>query len=179
MEDIIQKYKKKKKIQSLGIIITSLALAIGLNVFVSNTDSGKYIKASVLNSNIGVEKKSDLYLENIKSSGNLIVNLKSSKEILKAKSISFSLVYNKDNVILKSKKANFDGVELLNLVDNDGYNTIILNFKNPTNIKAGDNIVNIILEKKENKQENLNLVNSNITDSDNNLFVLSTSGVDF
>lgn len=179
MEDIILKYKKEKKIRNISIIITSLALALGLNLFLSNTDSWKYIKTSVINSKIWTEKKSDLYLENTKNSWNIMINLKSSKEISKAKSISFSLVYNKNNILLKDKKNNFDWVELLNLVDNDWYNTVILNFKNPTNIKAWDNILNIVLEKKQNIKENLNLVNSNFTDSENNLFMLSTSGVEF
>lgn len=179
MEDIIQKYKREKKVRNISIIVTSLALALWLNLFLSSTDSWKYIKTSVLNSQIWIEKKSDLYLENVANSWNIMVNLKSSKEISLAKSISFSLVYNKDNVVLKDKKVSFDWVELLNLVDNDWYNTVILNFKNPTNIKPNENLLNIVLEKKQNQKENLNLVNSNITDSENNLFMLSTSGIEF
>jgi hypothetical protein len=35
------------------------------------------------------------------------------------KSLSFSLVYNKDNVSIKDKKLNIDDVEIINLVDND------------------------------------------------------------
>lgn len=179
MEDIIQKYKKEKKIKNISIVITSLALALGLNVFFSTTDSWKYIKTSVLNSQIWSMEKSDLYLENTKNSWNIMMNLKSSKEISKAKSISFSFAYNKDNVVLKDKKVNLDWVELLNVIDNGGYNTIILNFKAPTNIKVWENILNIILEKKLNQKENLNLVNSNMTDVNNDVFMLSTSGIEF
>lgn len=173
------KYKKWKKIKNISIVVTSLALALWLNIFFSNTDSWKYIKTSVLNSKIWTEAKSDLYLENVANSWNITINLKSSKEIQKAKSISFSLAYNKDNVSIKDKRVSYDWVELLNLVDSDWYNTVILNFKNPTNIKAWETLLNIVLEKKEKKEENLNLVNSNITDDESNLFMLSTSGVKF
>lgn len=180
MEDIIQKYKHERKIRNISVVITSLVLALGLNLFLTNTDGGKYLKSSVINSSVWVEKKADLYLENKKNSWNIILNLKSSKEMVKIKSMSFSLVYNKDNVILKNKNLNIDWVDLVNVTENDWYNTIILNFKNPTNIKSWDNILNIVLEKKDILQkENLNLVNSNITDEENNLFSLSTSWVEF
>lgn len=179
MEDIILKYKKWKKIKNISIIITSLALALWLNIFFSGTDSWKYIKSSILNSRIWTIEKSDLYLENIKNSWNISVNLKSSKDIQKAKSISFSLVYNNENVSIKNKRVNYDDAEILNLVDNNWYNTVIINFKNPTNIKAWEILLNMILEKKEVRQENINLINSNFTDADNNLFMLSTSGVIF
>lgn len=179
MEDIIQKYKKEKKVKNISIIITSLALALWLNIFLTNTDSWKYIKTSVINSQIWTIKKSDLYLENMKNSWNIMMNLKSSKEISKAKSISFSFAYNKDNVVLKDKKVSLDWLELLNVIDNDWYNTVILNFKAPTNIKVWENILHIILEKKLNQKENLNLVNSNMTDGNNDVFMLSTSGIEF
>lgn len=180
MEDIIQKYKQERKIRNISIVITSLALALSLNLFLTNTDSWKYIKSSVINSSIWTKKKADLYLEKEKNTWNIVINLKSSKEILKIKSMSFSLAYNKDNVTLKDKILNIDKVDLINVVDNEWYNTIILNFKNPTNIKAGDNILSTVLEKKDVLQkENLNIVNSNITDEENNLFSLSTSWVEF
>ena len=80
MEDIIQKYKKEKKIKNISIVITSLALALGLNILLSGTESGKYLKANVMNTQVGTVAKSDLYIENTKSSGNILMNLKSSKE---------------------------------------------------------------------------------------------------
>jgi len=136
MEDIIQKYKKWKKIKNISIVITSLVLAIWLNLFFSNTDSWRYIKSSVLNSQIWTMKKTDLYLENVRNSWNIYINLKSSKDMQKVKSMSFSLVYNNKNVGIKDKRVNYDDAELLNLVDNDWYNTVIINFKNPTNITS-------------------------------------------
>lgn len=179
MEDIIQKYKKEKKIKNISIIITSLALALGLNIALSSTDSWKYLKASVINSTVWVEKKSDLVLESVKNSWNLVVNLKSTKEISKVKSISFSIVYNKDNVKINDKKTFIDNSNLINIINNDWFNTVVINFKNPINIKSWEKIIDILLEKNKISKENLNLVNANIIDSDNNSFMLSTSGVEF
>ncbi len=180
MEDIIQKYKRERKIRNISIVITSLALALWLNLFLTNTDSWKYIKSSVIENQVWTEKKADLYIENTKNSWNILLNLKSSKEMTKVKSMSFSIAYNKDNVSLKTKKLSLDNVDLINVVDNNWYNTVILNFKNPTNIKAWDNILEIIFDKKDATQkENVNLINSNMTDSENNIFSLSTSWVEF
>jgi len=44
MEDIIQKYQKKKRKNTLAIIFTSLALAIGFNFYVHNSEVGKMVK---------------------------------------------------------------------------------------------------------------------------------------
>lgn len=179
MEDIILKYKKRNRNRNIHIVILSLVLAFWLNLFFSSTEGWKYIKSSILNNNIWTIKKSDLYIENIKNSWNLSLNIKSSKEMEKIKSISFSLIYNNNNVVIRNKKVNYDDSELLNLSDNNWYNTIILNFKNPTNINAWETLLNLILEKKENREENINLINSNMIDSDNNLFMLSSSWIKF
>jgi len=52
MEDIIQKYKHERKIRNISVVITSLVLALGLNLFLTNTDGGKYLKSSVINSSV-------------------------------------------------------------------------------------------------------------------------------
>lgn len=179
MDDIIQKYKKEKTRKNLNIIITSLALALGLNIFLWSTESWKYIQTSVMNSQVWTVEKSDLYFENVKNSWNIQINLQSSKEIHLVKSMSFSLVYNKNNVIIKDKKVNFDGWELVNVIDSNGYNTVIINFKNPMNIKTNETILQIVLEKKVTQKENINILNANITDNQNNIFMLSTSGKEF
>lgn len=180
MEDIIQKYKKEKRNKNIAIVVTSLILALGLNFFFANTNSGKYLTSSVLNSQITWEKQADLYLETVKNSGNNVVNLKTSSEISQVKSLSLSIVYNKENIKIKDKLLTIDQAELINVIENDGFNTVIINFENPTNIKVGEDILNIVFEKQDVWElESINLVNSNITDNEWNIFSLSTSGVEF
>lgn len=180
MEDIIQKYKKEKRNKNIIIVVTSFMLALGLNFLLVNTNNGKYLTSSVLNSQITWEKQADLYLETVKNSGNNVVNLKTSKEISQVKSLSLSIVYNKENIKVKDKLLSIDQAELINVIENDGFNTIIINFKNPTNIKVGEDILNIVFEKQNVwEMESINLVNSNITDNEGNIFSLSTSGIEF
>lgn len=180
MEDIIQKYKKEQKKKNIAIVITSLALAIGLNFVLVNTNSGKYITSSVINSQISSEKQADLYLQSVKNSGNNVIRLKASSEISQAKSLSFSLAYNKENVKIKEKTLRIDGAEMINVIENEWFNTLIINFQNPTNIKTGEEILSIIFEKNQSEElESINLVNANITDNEGAIFSLSTSGVEF
>lgn len=178
MEDIIQKYKKDKKTKNIIIIFTSLFLAISLNFVLSNTNSWKYTLSNVMQNKVSqAEQKADLYIDKEKNTPNNILNIKSSKSISDVKSISFSIAYNKDNVVIKDKTVN--SWELLNIIDNDWYNTIIINFKDPINIKENQNILNIVLEKKDNsKLENINLINSNIIDNQENSYSLSTSWIE-
>ncbi len=180
MEDIIQKYKKEQKKKNIAIVVTSLALAIGLNFVLVNTNSGKYITSSVINSQISGEKQADLYLQSVKNSGNNVIRLKASSEISQAKSLSFSLAYNKENVKIKEKMLRIDGAEMINVIENEWFNTLIINFQNPTNIKTGEEILSIIFEKNQSEElESINLVNANITDNEGAIFSLSTSGVEF
>lgn len=180
MEDIIQKYKKEQKKKNIAIVVTSLALAIGLNFVLVNTNSGKYITSSVINSQISSEKQADLYLQSVKNSGNNVIRLKASSEISQAKSLSFSLAYNKENVKIKEKTLRIDGAEMINVIENEWFNTLIINFQNPTNIKTGEEILSIIFEKNQSEElESINLVNANITDNEGAIFSLSTSGVEF
>lgn len=180
MEDIIQKYKKEQKRKNIAIVVTSLALAIGLNFLLVNTNSGKYISSSVINSQITGEKQADLYLKTVKNAGNNIIKLHASSEISQAKSLSFSIAYNKENIKIKEKTLAIDGAELINVIENEWFNTIIINFQNPTNIKVGEEILSIIFEKQNSEElESINLVNANITDNEGAIFSLSTSGVEF
>ncbi len=180
MEDIIQKYKKEKKTKTILIIVTSLFLALWLNFLVSNTEGGKYLASSVLNNQIAGEKQADLYLETVKNSLNNIIKLKASSQISQAKSISFSIAYNKDNVQIQNKTLNIDQAELINVIENEWFNTIIINFEHPTNIKSAEEILSIVLEKQDiNTLESINLINANITDNEWNIFSLSTSGIEF
>ncbi len=180
MEDIIQKYKKEKRNRNITIVVTSLALAIWLNFLLANTNSGKYITSSVINSQISWEKQADLYLQTVKNTGNNVVKMRASSEISQVKSLSFSIAYNKENVQIKEKMIQIDNSELINVIENEWFNTVIINFQNPTNIKVWEEILSIIFEKENSEElESINLLNANITDNDGAVFSLSTSGVEF
>lgn len=179
MEDIIEKYKRKNIIKNIWVVITSLALALALNIYLSDTNFWQNIKWSVIDSSNDISIKSDLFLEKDPKAWENIIILKSAQNISWAKNISFSMVYDKDNVSIKSKLNQIPWSEIIDLKNIDWYNTIILNFKLPTDIKSGQEILKIVLDKKENKSENLNLISSNFTDKEDNIYMLSTSGIWF
>lgn len=175
MEDIIQKYKKERKIKNIYLVVFSLFLAIWLNFMFSNNYSGSFILWNV-NSKITWNESADLYITKIKDN---IVNIKSSKSMENVKSISFSIAYNSKNIDIKDKEILLKGWEKIDLINNDWYNTLILNFKNPINISQNEDIFQIVFDKKDfSKLESINLINSNIIDKDNNNYLLSTSWIE-
>lgn len=177
MEDIIKKYKKEQKIKTISIIVWSLSLALWFNIFLSTTNSWKYIKSSVINYNDVDKNTADLYLEN---SQNNIINIKSSALMNQVKNISFSVSYNPENIVLKDRFLKIDWWEILDVVNISWINTFIINFQNPINIKKNEIILKLILEKKSpQKIESINLSSSNFIDFQNNSFILSTSWIEF
>lgn len=175
MDDIISKYKKQQRIKNITIVLTSLFLALGINLFLFNTDIWRHLNSSILNYSQN-NNVSDLYLEKFK---NNIILLKSSKDMNNVKSLSFSINYNPENIVIKDKLLEIDDAEIMNVVDTDWINTLIINFNYPVNIKKSENIVKIVLEKKQNQPENINLSFSNFIDFEDNKYILSTSWVQF
>ena len=134
MEDIITKYKKQRKARTIWIIVTSLLLAISLNVFLSTSDMWKTLKSSVLESSTTKSDLSDLYL----ISDNNILTLKASKEMKEVKSVSFSFLYNGENVELKDKLLWDYNWSIIEISVEKWQYTLTLAFDKPTNILVRD-----------------------------------------
>ena len=172
--DIFKKYKKHKKISNISIVTISLVVAIWVNFFVLNqTDFSKNLKTSVIESN---QKKnlSDLYLEN----NNWKILLKTSKQLNNIKNLSLSFVYNPENIELENLKAIWNS-EVENISNTDWISTIFINFQDKKTIKNWENILEINPIKKEQKSEQINLINSNFTDNSWENFLLTTSWITF
>jgi len=172
--DIFKKYKKYKKISNISIVTISLVVAIWVNFFVLNqTDFSKNLKTSVIESN---QKKnlSDLYLEN----NNWKILLKTSKQLNNIKNLSLSFVYNPENIELENLKAIWNS-EVENISNTDWISTIFINFQDKKTIKNWENILEINPIKKEQKSEQINLINSNFTDNSWENFLLTTSWITF
>lgn len=176
MEDIIQKYHKKKRKNTLAIIATSLALAVWLNFYVNNSNMGQMLKSSVMDSSVSAKDSADMYLE----AQNDIISLKSSKNMSGVKSMSFAFVYNTENLSIKDKLLELDGVEMVELANNNGYVTLLLNFKTPLNISSQDTLLKLVVEKKDaSLQESLVITQANFIDSEEKLYALTTSGLQY
>lgn len=176
MEDIIQKYHKKKRKNTLAIIFTSLALAIGFNFYINSTEVGQMVKWNLFETSSSHKEISDLSL----GIQNNLVSLKSSKNMTWVKSISVTFVYNDENLSIKDTLVGIDGAEIVDISNNAWYNTYLITFPHFTNISHWDDILKLVLEKQDiNLKEYINLSQANFIDQDERLYALSTSGIEY
>ncbi|MDD3145317.1 MAG: hypothetical protein PHV23_04370 [Candidatus Gracilibacteria bacterium] len=173
MKDFLKKYHNKKVIGNIGIAVTSLVLAFGINLFlIDSTSMGKSLKTSVLDTKVS-EVKSDLFLE--KNENKIIV--KNSKDILNTKNISLSITYNPEDLEIVNINSKLGEVSLLG-EKNSGFETILLSME-ANDIKSNDNLVEIETSVKEAKSTQLNMINANFKDANGDQYDLSTSGLTF
>lgn len=174
MKDFLKKYKKQVIISNIWVVAASLVLAFGINVFlIDGTQIGQNLKANVLQP-INSEQKADLFIEkNVND-----FSIKSSKNINKATSLSFSLTYNWENTnVFEIASPYGNTIEIQN---ESGIHSVIVNFDSETDVKANENIVEFNATKILPEQiENINIINANFKDNTEELYQLSTSWISF
>lgn len=170
--DIIKKYKKHKKMSNLSIVAISLVIALSVNfLIIDGTNIQKNLKTSVIENQIENDLW-DVYLEN---NWNDII-LKTNKNINNITNLSFSISYNPENVEIDKIISKYSA-EISDISNVKWLNTLILDFAEQNNLNSQEKILTIKTSKKENKTENINIINANFTDSVNNTYELSTSWV--
>lgn len=178
-KDIIKSYKSKKLKSNLWLIALSLVCALSINFALSNSKIWNYLKTSVNEASIKNENNSDLYMTKLISWPNIEIEIKSNKDIYEAKNLAFSFFYNNEDIKIKDIMTNLDQAKLNKMLDYDWTKTINIIFDSSKNIKSGDTIASIFLEKNTKSIENLNLLNTNFTDKDNNIYYLTSSSIEF
>lgn len=172
--NILKKYKKHKKISNISIVAISLVVAVWINFLFFNTSTIlPNLKANILQNEIN-KNIWDIYLTKYNND----IFLKTSNNIDNIESLSLSLIYNPENLKIIEIIPRLNA-ETLKISNTPGISTIILNYKEVSNIKAWERIFTIKVEKKDNIKESLNIINSNFTDSNNNTFELTSSSVSF
>lgn len=174
MIDIIKKYRKHNIIKNTWLVAVSLIMAIWINFYLWDTSLWKKLQVSVINSweNSNIW---DVYL--VKNDlGD--IELKANKDMLKVKSISLSIAYNPTSLKINEIKNSIDW-NLIKQWSEDGLTTLILNLNTPIDIKSEDKVFDIKATKSEEKIENINIINANFTDINNEVFLLSSSGVEY
>ena len=173
MKDIIKKYNKHKLFSNVNIVLASLVLAIWRNIFLVDwTNVWQSIKTSVLNSKTA-EKKSDLSIENVDWYLYVVAN----KNVSSVSTLSLSLTYNPENVVVWEVSSNL--WDIVNLTNTPWISSIILTSEAISDINIWDKLIKIVVNKSENKSENLNIINANFKDTNDEQFLLSTSGITF
>lgn len=173
MSDIISKYKKHNIIKNTWLVTMSLILALGINFVVQDTSMWQKLQISVLNSTEN-SKVWDIFLKKSEDGINIIA----WKDMNQVKSLSLSVSFNPTNVKINSIISSIWG-NILTQANEEWLNTLIINFSLPVDIKSWSELISINANKIEEKLENLNIINANFTDSSNQVFLLSSSGVEF
>jgi len=172
-KDFLNEYKKNKTIWNITIVVASLIIALSINFLVlDNSDFWTNLKTSVIEAGQN-NQKADLILEN----QNWNITLKNSKKLNNTKSLSYSIIYNPENVEIKSIECNSNN--LVKIENQEWIKAIIINYDNPININKNTKICTINTSKKELKSEQLNLINSNFTDTTWETYLLTTSWITF
>lgn len=172
MKDFIKDYRKRKMIWNFYIILSAFIMAFTLNFFVLDwTNLENNLKTSILDSSSNSEIKADIFTE-IKE--NKII-LKNSKEMKNVKSISFSIAYDNSKIEILEWKSNLEKPEILG-EKWSWIETFIINF-NEKNIFKNEILAEINFKKLEETNSRINLLNANFTDSEENIFELTTSWV--
>lgn len=171
--DIFSKYKKHNYIKNTWLVAMSLVLALGINFVVQDTSLWQKLQISVINSGEN-SKVWDIYLQK----NDTWINLVASKDMIWVKSLSLSLSFNPTNVGINFIN-DLIWWNIINQGNEEWLNTLIINFSSPKDIKVWEKIITINISKKEEKLENMNIINANFTDSNNQVYLLSSSGVEF
>ena len=174
MKDVIGKYSKRKKMSNIGIIVSSLIIALSINFLVLDWNNlTNSLKTNIMESK-EIDNKAELYLEN----NNWILTLNTSKNLNNIKNITLSFIYNPENVeivelisSLNSSISNFSNV--------DGITTVIIDFPIPVTFNINEQVLKVNINKIENISEQLNIINANFMDIDNETYLPTTSGITF
>lgn len=173
MQDFIKKYREHKLFSNLNIVLASLVLAFWVNFLILDwTNLWQSLKVSIVNTNV-IENKSDISIEKFNEKLYIISN----KEINEINNLSLSIIYNPENITLSKLKSSF--WDVVNLTNTTWISSIILTADKWTIVKKWDKLIQININKKEEKAENINIINANFKDINNEHYLLSTSWITF
>lgn len=173
MKDFLAKYKNRQIIWNIYIALASLGMAFIINIlFIDWTNFEKNLRTSILDSGITTEAKADIYLwVNWEK-----IILQNSKEMQKVENISFSVVYDNSNLEISEIKSDLWEIKIL-WEKWSGIETILIDI-NGKNIEKNKNLIELNFTKKDPEYTTqINLFNSNFTDSSGTIYSLTTSWI--
>jgi len=173
MKDIFKKYKKQKKISNVGVVITSLVLAIWVNfLLIDGSSFWNTMKANILEVKTQ-NQQSDIYLQKNWD----MIEFYSNQNMDNVNNIAVSLSYNPTNVSILSEK--IDNWEIINLSNEKWIQSLLINYSPAKNISSWELIFSIETSKLNEISEQLNIFNANFGDTTGENYLLSTSGITF
>jgi len=159
---------------NIWIVAASLVIALSINFFMLDGWVGNYVKTSVLEAGESINT-SNVYLKNSEGS----IKVVSNKNMKSVEELSLSLVYNPENTTIGEIFSTTLPSQITNISNEDGLNTLLIKLDTTSDIKAGQEILILEVNKAEIRTENLNVINANFTDSSGEKYILSTSWIIF
>lgn len=178
MKDVVSKYKKKSRLNTVFIIWASLALAVVINATFSDNNFARFMRTSIADSN-NLTQKADVYSEVESWVDKTIIYVKNSKNLNQVTNISLSFSFDPEKTDLKTVFSYLKGSEVIKNENTPWFATVFINFKKPINISKDKKILDIIVTKDEDTINDINLSNVNFKDTDWNNYELSSSWISF
>lgn len=173
MKDFLKRYQKRKMIWKIYMVLWAFVMAFAINFLViDGSNFEKNLTASVLDSGKNIESKADFYFS--KEENKLF--LKNSKNMKNVENISFSLVYDPSSLQIDDVLTDFWKVESLS--EKYTWSETFILYIDKKDFEIWKNIAEIKFSKKDEKiWTQINLLNSNFTDSEKNTYSLTTSWI--
>ncbi|NDK09618.1 hypothetical protein GW846_02465 [Candidatus Gracilibacteria bacterium] len=175
MKDIFQKYKRHSLITHLGIFSLSVFFALGINLLLQGNIDSDLLKAST----IGISNDTEL----VNSNADLFATFTDSSIVIQntaamqdVSEISFTVTYDPDILEIEIPNSSSPDITYTTIDNTPGLETIIINFKSSLDIESETEIFKVLYTKLNDKVAQVNLINTNFTDSVGEKYLLSSQG---
>lgn len=171
--------KHQKRIENIIVIVSSLALAFVINIFTGTGALNATLKASLMDTTQNEVNVSDIYLDRDSNTSD-VVKLKTGTKMANVAGLSFSLVYNPEDIEIKDIYSPEKKVEIKKADAQKGIVTVYLTLTEGRTIAQYEDIIWIVTEKKTDKETSISLLNANFQDrKDNKLYELTTKWIQY
>lgn len=178
MKDIFQEFKQATLRKHLAIGASAFALALGINVFLFNTDTGIKMQASAIEA---VGSKQSVATADVSVSqsqpGTDRANLRLERAIQKVKEIEMTVIANPDAIAFGAvdKEGGIASKDIVVTSNVPGVSLVKIMFGEPTDIAAGSTLATLTFKTKSETPVVINLAAPRATTSEG-VYELTSKG---
>jgi len=175
MKDLFKNYHKHRVLSNISIIWMSFLLALSINFVLVWNPSTQSLKASVIDAVIDATQRESISDLSATVSGNTL-EIMWNTDMNSVSELSLSLAYDGESLEIESFSTETNAT--ITEIENEAwYRTILLSFESPLDISAGWKLMSTSLSKLSEETSYINMIQTNFTDSEGQIFLLSSSGV--
>ena len=175
MKDIFSSYHKHKVLSHISLIALSAVFAFGINILLVQTPATEMLQANILWNEVQNESHTDFSIF-VRGSELILQTLEPIQDMVE---LSFSLAYDPEVLKLWAYTTSLEASTIDELKNEDGFVTYIMRFESPLTLSAPNEILNLSYEKTQEKTVFLNPVQVNFKDKNGDIFLLSSSQLQF